>query len=378
MDASSGISRWDDLPFHQTVDFFGVAQTSDSHFNDGYYFAALSHGYHIFAGLRLHPNNNVMDGYAGVVSRGEQRNQRVSRALLPHRDELVVGPLRLEIIEPMRRQRVVLDSSDVGLRFDLIFKGVGRPFVETRHRQVRFGRVINDVLRYTQPCRAAGTVEIDGETILVTDWYGARDHSWGLRSTMGPYVPLGGLLSEQKSDERALRLWVPFAMQDHSGFFHLHEDEQGRVLDCEGRIDFDDGSANEILAVRHRLRYVAGTRRLEGGTFSIAVDSGAVLEYEFEVVCAPAHPQGFGYVRGWQDGGQPGVYRGEFASESDRFRVDDPTQALGPSHVRSDKRTGGTEYACALVAGSSKGMAHVEHMIYGTYRPYGFLETGGN
>jgi hypothetical protein len=35
MTFASGLSRWDDLPFHQTIESFGVPDTSDSHLNDG-------------------------------------------------------------------------------------------------------------------------------------------------------------------------------------------------------------------------------------------------------------------------------------------------------------------------------------------------------
>jgi hypothetical protein len=372
MTFTSGLSRWDDLPFHQTIESFGVPDTSDSHFNDGYYFAAYASGVHVFAGLRLHPNNNVMDGYAGVVSEGEQRNQRVSRALLPRRDVLNVGGLSVEIVEPMRRQRVVLATSDVNLSFDLEFESVGEPFVESRHRQVRFGRMINDVFRYTQSCRASGTLVIDGVTTRVERWFGARDHSWGIRSTMGPQVPHGGIDAGDHRDPRALRLWVPFEVGDHSGFFHLHEDADGNVLDCEGRIDLSSGGSLGVVAVKHALRYSPGTPRLSGGEFELRTHDGGSHTYEIEVVCEPAHPQGFGYARGWSDLGQPGVYRGADVRESDRFATNDPARALGPAHVPEKRRLGGTEFACSMSGAAGTGMAHVEHMLYGTYRPYGF------
>ena len=67
------------------------------------------------------------------------------------------------------------------------------------------------------------------------------------------------------------------------------------------------------------------------------------------------------------------VYRGIEYQELDRFRVDDPFSPLGPAHVPSNRRLGGTEFASALRGpGGTTGMAHVEHMIYGAYRPYGF------
>jgi hypothetical protein len=95
-------------------------------------------------------------------------------------------------------------------------------------------------------------------------------------------------------------------------------------------------------------------------------------DYEFEAACDPAHPQGFGYTYGWSDGGHLGVYRGEYAEEFDRFRVDDPAAALGPEHVPVDRRLGGTEFVVNVSGPRGDGMAHVEHMIYGPYEPAGF------
>lgn len=371
---SADLNRWDDLPFHQTVASLGRPSNSDSHFNDGYYFAFYGQGHHFFMGLRLHPNNNVLDGYVGVVCQGKQRSQRFSRALLPARDSLVVGPLSVEIVEPMQRQRVTLVDSQINLKFDLQFDAVGDPFVEAEAPQIRFGRVINHLIRYTQPARANGYFELDGKRVDVADWFGARDHSWGIRSTMGPYVPHGGSIEhENENDMRALRLWVPFEVGDHSGFFHLHEDSDGVVLDSEGRIDFKDGTSRNIVRVVHQLKYLPQTTRLCGGTIDLILDNGQTHQYQISDIYDPAHPQGFGYARGWVDGGQPGVYRGRYHTEHEEFSVVSSDLATGPDHVPVSKRLGGTEFACVFQHESGWGMAHVEHMIYRKYLPYGLL-----
>ena len=161
------------------------------------------------------------------------------------------------------------------------------------------------MLRYTQVARAEGELTIDGEREPVDGWYACRDHSWGIRSTMGPYAPLGGL-REGDADPRALRLWVPFECGDEVGFFHCHDAHDGSVLDCEGRLDRAGRPPLWIDAVRHALRYESGTRRLAGGELTLVDENGAGHDYRFEVACAPAHPQGFGYTRGWSDGGPAG------------------------------------------------------------------------
>jgi hypothetical protein len=339
----------DDLPVHQTVAPLPEPATSDTHFNDGYYFAFYAPGVHVFAGLRLHPNTNVMDGYGGAVADGTQRNVRVSRALRPETYPFTVGPLQLEILEPMRRQRVALRENESGVGFDITFTAVSPQFDETPHAQYRHGRLHNHIVRYTQVCRAHGTLTIDGTTRPVDGWHAARDHSWGIRSTMGPYVPAKGIGPGNDEDRRALRLWVPFETQDHSGFFHTHEDAQGNTLDFEGRIHFKaDGTSRALARVEHDLQY---DHRLKSGTLALTDDTGATHTHAFKVACEAAHPRGFGYLRGWSDGGQPGVYRGESFTEHERFDVTGPDPP---------GRLGGTEFACTLEGG----MAHVEHMRY--------------
>jgi len=366
------LNRFDDLPFHQAIAPLHIPATSDSHFNDGYYFAWYRPGEHWFCGLRLHPNNNVMDGYAGVVAAGEQRSIRFTRALHPRYDDLGVGPFRLEIREPMRVQHLVLDDNESGVSFDVTVTASTPPYLETPHRHWRYGRLLNNVCRYTQVGRVTGSGAIDGTPAEIEAWHACRDHSWGIRSTMGPHVPIRGT-AEVAPDPRAIRIWIPFEVEDHCGFFHMHEDADGNVLDFEGRLDLSDGTAVALTGARHAFWYHEGTRRLAGGSFTLAGADGSEREYRFDVVSDPAHPQGFGYTRGWSDGGQPGVYRGAEYHESDRFPVDYPPAALGPDHVPAERRLGGTEFAATLsCSDGAAGMAHVEHMIYGTYHPYGF------
>jgi hypothetical protein len=242
-------------------------------------------------------------------------------------------------------------------------------FVEHGHTQVRHGRLLNHLIRYTQLGRASGTVTSDSTSSVVQRWHGCRDHSWGIRSTMGPHVPIGGIESDHR-DPRAIRIWIPFEVGDHTGFFFTHEDEFGATLDFAGRLDFFHGSQINLSAVHHDFRYHPNSRRLAGGEFTLVDSAGTEYAYQFEAATDPAHPQGFGYTRGWSDGGQPGVYRGEYVEEIDDFATDDPAQARGPAHVPELRRLGGTEFTSTIIGpGGEPGMAHVEHMIYGGYDP---------
>ena len=360
-----GLNPFDDYPFHQTAAPIDVPATSDTHFNDGYYFAFYRPGVHVFCGLRLHPNSNVMDGYAGVVWEGEQRDVRFSRALRPRANDLAVGPFRLDIVEPMSGQRIRLDDPELGLAFDV---SVPRERARLLRDPAPAGppRAAPERRASLHAGRAGRRRAHGGRRVArrSTSWYACRDHSWGIRSTMGPYAPLGGP-EEESPDPRALRLWVPFECGDVAGFFHCHEAHDGSVLDCEGLLHRGDEPPLRIDAVGHELRYEDGTRRLAGGRLTLHDETGAEHEYRLEVACPPAHPQGYGYTRGWSDGGQPGVYRGLDVIERDRFDVSDPAVAAGAPHLAPERRLGGTEFVSTIAGpGGAEGMAHVEHMLY--------------
>ena len=85
------------------------------------------------------------------------------------------------------------------------------------------------------------------------------------------------------------------------------------------------------------------------------------------------HPQAFGYNQGWSDGQGFGVWRGPDVIESSRHNVTDPTKALFGMRLPVNRGLGATKFAAALDGpGTYKGMVMVEHVVYGTYKRYGF------
>lgn len=366
------INAWDDFPVHQGPLPVDRPLNSDRHFNDGYWFGFYTDGLYAFCGMRLHPNNNVIDGYAGIVAGGEQRAVRFSRALRPDTGELEVGPLRIEIIKPLATQRLILHADDdIGISWDVEMSALGL-WGEDRAQQLRHGVVLNDVLRYTGVCEPTGWVSVDGQRTRVgPGWGGGRDHSWGIRSTMGPRTPLGGTLDDAR-DPRAIRLWVPFRCGDQVGFFHGHEDVDGEVLDFDGSVRGPAGEL-ELTGVRHQFEYHPGTTIVKAGAFTLLGVDGEQLDYEFEVCCEGVHPQAFGYNQGWSDAMNPGVWRGPEARESSRFDVTEPGSRPFGAHLPERRRLGATEFAARLRGPDGReGIAMVEHMVYGPYRPGGF------
>ena len=63
------------------------------------------------AALGVYPHLNVMDAAFCVVHDGVQHNLRASRLLNMERMDTVVGPISVEVIEPLKSLRVRVDSS---------------------------------------------------------------------------------------------------------------------------------------------------------------------------------------------------------------------------------------------------------------------------
>jgi hypothetical protein len=368
------VHAFDEYPFHQHPAPFTMPATSDAKYNDGYWFAFYAADWYFVTVLRLHPNVNAIDGASAVTHGDRQHCVRFSRALRPDAAELAVGALRLEILEPMRRVRLVLGDNPGGARFDVVFEAQSPPFVEARYQHHKYGAIVNDTIRYTQLSRVTGSAGLGDVEVEVDRWHGMRDHSWGVRSSMGPPTRIGGVeRTRGEEDRRAFRLWVPFEAGDHWGFFHTHEDRAGTTLDFEGRLDYEDGRSVELRAVRHALEYEPGTHRPVGGSFELEGEDGETRAYTLRASGPPADVQGLGYYGGWSDGGSAGLYRGPERVEHDIYEIGGRNGLPGPPHVPEKRRLGPTEYPCFLTGpDGGEGMAHVEHHIFGPYEPYGF------
>ena len=368
------LSPFDDYPFHQAPTPFATVATTDAHYNDGYFCAFYAPDWYFFTGLRLHPNVNVIDGWAAVAHANRQTAVRASRALHPRYDDLAVGPLRYEIVEPMKRLRLIAAGNPSGVEFDVVLEAQSPPFVEDRYQHYKFGAVVNDLIRYTQICRATGEASVAGERISIDGWHAMRDHSWGVRSSMAVPTGIRGVdHNDDPAARRALRMWVPFQVEDHCGFYNTHETADGKPLDFEGRLDYADGRSVKLLAVRHQLEYLAGTRRPTGGSIELDGEDGVTRRYALRLAGTPADVQGGGYYGGWRDGLGAGIYRGAEVVEADSYDVSPGVDTSGPPHVPARQRIGPTEYPMTMVGpDGAGGMAHFEHTLSGPYPRYGF------
>jgi hypothetical protein len=319
------LSPYDELPVHQTSRPLSVVADTSTGFDDGYYFGAFSavDETFCFQGLRISPNTDVIGGYVGLQRGGRQRTVRFSRTW---RDECEtsVGPYRITVVVPYRHLRLELAPNESGLSCELDWYGSAPAYLEAHHLATNRGRPTTDQSRYSQSGTVTGWIDLDGERIDVgsPNWYGSRDHSWGVYFERPPLAPAASLLPPPAPEgvRRALRFWTLFGSGEASGFYAIHEDADGRQVPMndtfgtpfEGRLSIGwDDETYELTAGRCDIELVPGTRLLHSARVTLLDSAGAQWVQEVRAACLPWVTSTIGYQAGsWLDGGSMRTYHG--------------------------------------------------------------------
>ena len=222
------LSKMDDYPLHQTSDVIRFTQNSDRNFYDRYYFNLINPDEELFIvfGLGQYPNLGTQDAFLLVRHKDQHHVLRASREL-GDRSDISVGPMRIEVLEGLKRLRIVVDDNDSGLSLDVTFDGVHEPHLEPRHFIRKHGRVLFDTMRYAQLGRWTGTVNIKGHVYPITPdkWIGNRDRSWGIRP-VGEEEPKG--IHEGTPSMEGMWNYFPVLFEDFTLLYILNETQDGR------------------------------------------------------------------------------------------------------------------------------------------------------
>ncbi len=331
------LTQADEWPRHQVARTFDTVASDSPHWSDGYYFTASDERgeLSLYTAVRLYANNDVMDGYACLRTGGRQHNLRWSRRLRPAIDDLTVGPLRLEVLEPLARLRTTCAPNPYGITFDLTWTGLHEPYLEGYVERSAGGRLTAQRCNYDQCCDVAGSITVDGRVFEVTapDWVGVRDHSWGLGRTGGPRSPSAAPQPPGAGQSRfAIRQWAMVRLPERVVFWQLHTDDAGRTTMFESRVLPRDGGPDwsYVGLDSMDLRLVPGHRRLREGTIALRRPDGRSDRFALSVIGGPVYLQGGGYWQGFDDGLGRGVYRGDDHGEGEVWNVDSPSTVRDP------------------------------------------------
>ena len=174
------LNKLDDYPIHQTPEPLAHPQSTDRNVYDRFWFNGYSGdgGYYFGVAMGLYPHRGILDcGFSVVTQGGRQHCFYASRRAPTERTEMQVGPFRLEVVEPMRRMRLVIDDNESGLACDLTFSGRSASIQESRQTLWSGPRRVMDNTRFDQFGRWSGRwcATFDGEIrIDPAECYGTR------------------------------------------------------------------------------------------------------------------------------------------------------------------------------------------------------------
>lgn len=314
----------DDLIGHQTPTTFDHTATSDPSWMERLWYTGhpVPNGDIIFdIGLGFHPNRNVMDVFAGIETGGVQTNFRASRHARPEPLKTTVGPLAIEVIEGLRRHRIALDKNESGLTFDLEFVASMNAHEEEPHFRRRKGRVTEDMMRVQQLGRYQGWIDLEGQRweLHQENWWGQRDHSWGIRA-------------EMRTDETHppltfyppfLFLWITVQFEDYGLQLFLKERAPGDTIYITGEEVVPVGSraraGRKLVAMKHDIDWADDPlgQTVRAAQLDAIFSDGSVRRLEVRALPARYFLKAglYGGLEGWFQGDD----KGKLYTEHDRW-----------------------------------------------------------
>ncbi|MGB6059741.1 MAG: hypothetical protein WBF71_15915 [Microthrixaceae bacterium] len=361
----------DEFPIHQAPLSISHVVSSDPNAYDRYYFNAHGRNGDPFAlfGLGIYPNLGVIDAYVTVRTGDRQITVRASDALEDSTDRMApaVGPFRMEIIEPLKRIRMICDGDDHGVGFDLTWEGSFPAVDEAPHVWRSGQRILLDAQRFAQVGTWEGELRVDGVTHAVDPgtWLGTRDRSWGIRPVGEPDAP------GRASAEPIEGFWwnyVPLRFDDFMIMVIVQEDPDGhRVLNDALRVwPAESGKRPEQLGwPRIDVHYKSGTRHPEGATIHLTEPDGTPLTIEVETRGFVALNAGTGYGGSWSHGS----WQGRDWVEGVDIDITEP-------EVASMIPFGLLDHVAYAKIGDQEGWGLFELGTFGRHDPSGFADYG--
>lgn len=318
----------DDSLWHQLPTTFDHVGTSDPRFYDRYWFAAYDPEGRTAVQVTLgaYRNMDVMDAAAVLIVDGIQHNVRASR-ILGAEIEPSCGPITVDMVEPLKAFSLKISCPEGDVHGQLDWRGILPPEEEHPHfRRVR-RRVVDHHVRFNQIGVVTGWLEVGSEQIEVNEWWGCRDHSWGVRPRMGVPEPVTGPKRELR-DRGFAMAFLFFSTDELAGHVHLqHHSQESPYITGVVR-DRGETWAHEVTDADLDVDLQASSRRFRRARLDAALDDGRRLPLLVEALGPSVVMRGLGYSGGYHDGAGLGAWRGDGHLEIDRWDVSSPTQVI--------------------------------------------------
>jgi hypothetical protein len=276
-----------------------------------------------------------------------------------------VGPIQVEVLEPLQKLRIRVVDNDHGVSGELVFDARAKPVEEPRFIR-RYGpRMIMDYTRMTQNGAYTGWIEVKDKRIEIAPdtMIGTRDRSWGVR-------PIGASDPQPVAPRRPPQtfwIWSPLNFRDAFMLYHLNDEASGKPWNTASSLGLlGDGEPTQMAECAIDIKYKSGTRHAKSALIKIADEDGRAWRAELDCkynfyMC------GIGYTHPeWGHG----MYRGELDVGYDCFEtaaVAENTQLFW--HVQA--------FVTASLTGPDgvrEGVGVLEQIAVGPHAPSGFKE----
>ena len=358
------LTKADDYPVHQLPEPIATSGT-DRNFYDRYFFNGYTQDGGVFfaVALGVYPHLNVMDASFSTITDGVQHNLRASRLLNMERMDTKVGPIAVDVIEPLKTLRVRVGDNPHGIKADVTFHARAKAVEEPRFTYRQGPRTMMDYTRLTQNGDYEGWIEVAGKRIEIArnKVVGTRDRSWGVRP-IGLGDPQG--LAPPRLPQ-FYWLWSPLNFEDRFMLYHLNADGKGHAWNTASVIG-ETGEAEPLhmQACSSKIDYKSGTRHAKSAIIETRDASGGEWRAELTPMLN-FYMSGIGY--GHPEWGH-GHYKGESALGYDSYKTAEVNE--------NDPRY---QHIQAIVTAKLKGpnglertgTGVLEQLAVGVYEPHG-------
>jgi hypothetical protein len=362
------LTPFDDFPIHPSADPIAHPATGDPNHYDRYWFNGHQKDGDLYFGAAMghYPVRGVIDAAFSLVKDGVEHSVFAS-GLMPLDRATRVGPFRIEVTEPLRTIRYVVEPNEHGFSADLTFRATTVAIEEPRQRRVGAdGVLVMDNTRLTQWGTWEGTIAVDGQEHRIdpAEVPGTRDRSWGTRP-VGQQAPKNRVSMARQ----AFWLWAPLHFDDRFTHLALHENPDGSrwlesalVLDPLAAPDAPttghDG-VRECSDIRYELHYEPGTRVVQSGVLLFTDPLEGEIRVELERLYT-FRMRGIGYMHPyWAHGTNHGEL--ETGREDIALEDFDGTQ-IDSMHIQNLVR---------VRMGERRGIGVLEQVAMGPHEPTG-------
>ena len=368
------LNKFDDFPVHQTAEPIAHPLTTDRNAYDRTWFNGYSEdgSYYFAIGMSLFPHRGILDCAFSVIEKDSRQHSFFGSRRAPlERSEMQVGPLKIEVEEPLLRTRVTLDDNETGMSCDLIYSARTAAIEEGRQTIWKGTRRSMDTTRFLQFGRWQGSIcHPDGEITVNPDLcHATKDRSWGTRDSGGE-PETGGAPSPPDS---AFFIWAPLIWNDHVTHAVCINDYSGRPLVNEAIVaplysseaevpEVVNSTYERLVKMDQRVTYRPGTRHASAAEIDMLSWDGDVRTIHLEPILR-FQMKGLGYFH--PEWGQ-GFWKGELVIGGESFDPDE-IDLIAPEHIH-------VQQVMRANDGERTGIGVMEQTVFGPYLPHGFKE----